>query len=76
MEARFYYVVATDMNELVTELNKLSQQNPWFNVVYMSNGVAIIDKFPKMVVNVDVDVDHSEFEEVEFQPTLSSPSFA
>lgn len=79
MDNRFVYVVATDMKSLVDELNKLQVKymkgdgDP-FNVVYMSNGVAVIDRFPQMVVGVELEED--EFAEIQMNAVPPSPSFA
>ncbi len=69
-ESRFEYVVATDMKSLVEKLNKIEYL---FNVTYMVDGVAIIDKFPAMVLPVE---EEEEMTELNTLPAQNSPSFA
>jgi hypothetical protein len=68
---RFQYIAAVDMKELVENLNRRAEEY-WFTVVYMANGVAVIDTalHPVAVVGED------EFSELQIQPETPSPSFA
>lgn len=72
MEQRFEYVVETDMQSLVKELNRRANSYH-FSVVYMQDSVAVIDTLVAPVVLVD----ESDFEEVASDRTKPmSPSFA
>lgn len=72
MDQRFEYVIETDMQALVKELNRRANSYH-FSVVYMQNSVAVIDTLVAPVVLVE----ESDFEAVATDHnTPVSPNFA
>lgn len=71
MNSRFQYVVAVDMKALVEELNKRAEEY-WFTVVYMANGVAVLDS----AVNLVTPVDEEDYTDIQLPADKPAPSFA